>query len=709
MSLQEIKEPCNILLSEFTSLTGLTIEQPCPACKIVGAFHHRTEKPQVVVTSTNEKSGRLLSATANAFMKLESHLPKFDIKNTECCTFLKQVDLVLEINDGIPKEKWPRVFLYIIKDPNAANWIKENIIDTNMNWDDAKKAFIFHFQRADYNALLINKFDNIKQLKDETVQNYSHRFINICKELRRPDDDPLVISHYLKHLNCYIMKQFQIHLTSVRIQKKDREFQYSSLKEVIEICIMFDIQSVAISSNLTTSNSTIATSVPLNSTAESSINDYKKSNYDKSKYCEIHKIVGHDISSCNLRDKNINESKLNNDSHGTKPFNKANITCNKCSEKGHYANECPGTLHKDNSVSPVTVSGTSSNSYNILNREKREIKPPERSTFDKLGGNVVSTTGNVSTKRAVICARATVDVNKSGIWLIDPINNRKFKTLVDTGASVSFMDAELARELGIKMIPVVGNVTLAGKNTSIPRQGYVELPFIAMIGKANLNVTDTVIKAVKHKFELLKLDTDEHHFIIGCDLLPTFFPNGIPIEFYSDNVNKVDISVNNISTSDMGGGNAVKIPALLDDKWIASLEQFNKELDQQILENVECKQLNESVLEDHEIKSLKQWNENLDQHIMDEHEKIQNEIVDQCNVSVRAAGINAIGIKLNGQLQAAPESKQENIEQHINIPSWLRNVVSTTYAGIDPNDDHAITSLLHYNGIYDRDSDSDGE
>ena len=383
MSVQEVKEPCNILLSEFTSLTGLSIEQPCPACKIGGAYHHRTEKPQTFVTSTNEKSGRLLSATANAFMKLESHLPKFDIKNTECCTFLKQVDLVLEINDGIPKEKWPRVFLYIIKDPNAANWIKENIIDTNLNWDAAKKAFTSHFQRADYNALLVNKFDNIKQLKDESVQNYSDRFTNICNELRRSDDDPLVISHYLKHLNSYIMKQFQIHLTSIRVQKMERDFQYSSLKQVIEICIMFDIQSVVISSNLTTSNSTTATSVTDNPTSESNVNNYKKSNYDKSKYCEIHKIVGHDISQCNLRDKNVNESKLNNDSFGTKPFNKSNIVCNKCSEKGHYANECTGVVRNGGSVSPPAASGTSSNSYNIVNREKREIKPPERSTFVK--------------------------------------------------------------------------------------------------------------------------------------------------------------------------------------------------------------------------------------------------------------------------------------------------------------------------------------
>ncbi len=84
---------------------------------------------------------------------------------------------------------------------------------------------------------------------------------------------------------------------------------------------------------------------------------------------------------------------------------------------------------------------------------------------------------------------------------------------------------------------------------------------------------------------------------------------------------------------------------------------------------------------------------------MDEHEKIHNEIVQQGNVSVRAANVDTIAVTLHGR--APPRQGNGQLP----IPKWLRNTVGGY--GIDPNDDQAIQDLLVYNGIYNRGFDSD--
>src|SRR5690242_1466373 len=167
------KEPCNTFYDELIN-DGLSRTDKCDVCFTAVGLHKRKEQLIYSGVSKNESSSKDgLSSVTTAFMKLSKHLPSFDLKTTECRQFLQSVELTLTINEGIPEDKWPRVFLYIIKDCTAATWIKENIIDTDLDWNAAKSKFISHFQRADHNAQLISKYENIKQTKGESVQNYS--------------------------------------------------------------------------------------------------------------------------------------------------------------------------------------------------------------------------------------------------------------------------------------------------------------------------------------------------------------------------------------------------------------------------------------------------------------------------------------------------------------------------------------------------------
>ena len=106
----------------------------------------------------------------------------------------------------LKKNDWPRALIYYVKENSSAEWIKVNIIDKNLSWEDSKKLFVSHFQRAEYNSLLTKKFKNLKQLPHESVQSYSDRYQDICSELDRSDHDTLVLEHYLDGLHSDIRR-----------------------------------------------------------------------------------------------------------------------------------------------------------------------------------------------------------------------------------------------------------------------------------------------------------------------------------------------------------------------------------------------------------------------------------------------------------------------------------------------------------------------
>lgn len=267
-SVAEVKELCNLYFEEFTStFKSLTIADACPICGIVGARHVRLPPTEPVLVPTPPRvsdaqpgySKHLLSSTAMAFMKLEKQLPEWN-RSTECRTFLKRVELVLKTNDGIPSDDWPRVFLYVVKEQSAIEWIMTNIIDTKLSWPEAKQKFSSHFQRAEYGTLLLRKYQNLKQLQNESVQSYADRFVEVCEEIERADyeTDALVLDHFLQHLHTDIRQRFNDYLADERVRKDDVEYQIESLSKLIRICIIFDV--AARTSGITGTGTSVAKS-----------------------------------------------------------------------------------------------------------------------------------------------------------------------------------------------------------------------------------------------------------------------------------------------------------------------------------------------------------------------------------------------------------------------------------------------------------------
>jgi transposase InsO family protein len=98
-------------------------------------------------------------------------------------------------------------------------------------------------------------------------------------------------------------------------------------------------------------------------------------------------------------------------------------------------------------------------------------------------------------------------------------------TLVDPGATCSFIDADIAYSLRIPTVLVSGTIQLASAAHSVPRMGMTSpLSFTLVL------VQDTMqlLSPCTHAFELMQLPVHKYQFIIGMDLLRELFPHHMP-------------------------------------------------------------------------------------------------------------------------------------------------------------------------------------
>ena len=109
------------------------------------------------------------------------------------------------------------------------------------------------------------------------------------------------------------------------------------------------------------------------------------------------------------------------------------------------------------------------------------------------------------------------------------VNGLIFNTLVDTGASISCIDQELVKELGLAIERSnYKSLTMAHSNISVSSIGAVTVKATVLFPSFK---RDTI--SLHSRFEILPVygPNADYHFIIGSDLLLTIFPNGIPPQY----------------------------------------------------------------------------------------------------------------------------------------------------------------------------------
>jgi hypothetical protein len=98
------------------------------------------------------------------------------------------------------------------------------------------------------------------------------------------------------------------------------------------------------------------------------------------------------------------------------------------------------------------------------------------------------------------------------------INDRLYKSLIDTGASHSFIDTKIVEELQLPTTKQPGSIQLAQNDQVVPRLGTLSQPLLC---KALFLSTAHNYSAIQlsHQFELMPLPNDQP-FILGADILP---------------------------------------------------------------------------------------------------------------------------------------------------------------------------------------------
>ena len=574
-SSQPMLQLCSTYLEELRSEFNLRLVDSCPICLITVGRHARetvrSDNHQSDITESSPRSFNVAKAFRN--LKSTSVLPIWKSNNL-CHVFIADLKRCLK-NSEIPESEWYRSFAYISDDFMVDDWIDRNLIDPepHLTFEQACDKFRSHFESASAADLIAQEYSICHQKANETVQSYSDRFSSICARRGIQDSDPLAIQHFVEHLLPSISRNYR---TQIGIAKANGQSpKVSTLTGVIAYAIALDIATQGNDSftsiSYPSSSSAKSCSFHPNSTSHSSFecrSQSMKVSSSPSLSSHVKSIASVVCYRCGQSGHFAN--RCSNPPSSTPTNSSRTSTSNAVN---HSTQQHPQSVWRS---IPPSVNSTNSEG---LRRTSRSIQPPDRFSPSKYlstrqpsvntvhmseessspvvisSENTVSVTGGHTPSDSLVpnlqlgCATveclptpspmtgsqpASVNSRSYSLYsspseVLLQYQNRVYRVLLDTGATCSFISEHLAHELGIPIVPMKGEISLAHADCSCPRTGRTEpLSVSALFVSSKLNLPNV---RFKHSFEILSLSPDRP-FIIGTDLLPLLFPEyGIPLEF----------------------------------------------------------------------------------------------------------------------------------------------------------------------------------
>jgi hypothetical protein len=528
---------CNVYQEELKgSGLNLSFMDPCPSCRVPVSRHHR--KPVVPVAAASANSNNNSPSMFRDVIKL---LPKWKVDYKFCRPFLQRFAQLLTAGN-IPAAEWNQLLLICISDVQESEWIQANIVDKKLPWKDTIQAFTKHFELASYREKIEKEFLSCRPHRHESVQHFSDRFVNLCTQLDVKDDDSRAISQFIHSLPNAI--QDKIREQRNLLELLGHSFPDESLDKVIKIAISFDVASINSSTSTYADNSS---SKPSNSSSSNSSSNNNNNGNDKKKlFCKMHPgIHSHDYAHCRLNPANAQNKSPSSSIKPTSPsaaFSSSaaaskpsetskTVLCHACGNSGHYASD-PKCPKKQATASASSESTTAAKSHAAAS-SKSAIQA-RTATVQENDVEVSTVTPSESSEAPTIDRTIPVDVivpkhQKIVIYA----GGYGFFALLDTGASVSFIDESLIddNKLNLTVNPAnTGTINLAHAGHKAQRIGTTSVSFTAHLTTDADNPRSV---SMTHLFEILPIHggDKDYHFIIGTDLIPIFFPSGIPLVF----------------------------------------------------------------------------------------------------------------------------------------------------------------------------------
>lgn len=553
---------CSFSADELLKM-GMKLGDRCDGCTNKVCFHPRSAEAKEAPAAAQAEQDRRAPKIAD-LQRLASSVPKWTSKSV-CRTFLQRIEQVMEISDIEPKH-WAKVLVLAVQDVAAAEWIKTHIVQPGLDWSAAQTVFTDHFQVSDHHEAVRLEYLACKQSKQETVQAYADRFLDLVTQLGRDPDHESVRERFLDGLIGNVRNKYEQQLVTQRLLNPD--FDLLRLDRIVAVTIQLDVaQRTALSRASASSTgagaSTSGGTSHKHSESPSGSSSHRDKRHDQRagttvKHCRFHPgFTTHSTSECRTRG-----SKGNNGGNGfasqrdekQKPSasggaGRKQPTCYSCNKPGHISPNCP-ERQKGSGGAQQSAAGTDG----PRRSQRLQDRQPSSSTA------APGTTVNVSSRAVLIDGQETEHQPDTPIGFLSapsPVvrasavdrtlpasvlaptagahevlllySGIPYTTLLDTGSNKSCIDAALAAELQLPIQPKPGTVQLAHAGLSVKRVGVTDpLPVTAIFLAPGMR-----LPAQQHEveFEVLPLESHKYQFLLGMDLIHKLFPVAVPTAF----------------------------------------------------------------------------------------------------------------------------------------------------------------------------------
>jgi hypothetical protein len=372
---------------------------------------------------------KISAAIASNLVSSKQHrIPIFNGKKDEDpIKFLRiflRVAKALKWDDPTKLDKFPN---YLAGAAEEWHYIKIECISAvpAIDWDGLKKAFEQRFLRGDYKSHLMRELRERKMKEDETLISYITAIETLCHDLDDGMSQEQIIDYVYAGLDRRVAAQIAF------FAPKDIDAMQACARNIER-----GLDLIGGDKPQKESEKKVNAIINCESESNKAEKEMTKDPIDDklNKIVEIIQVLAlgkngdRNRNNGNYQNKNYQNRNQNNNQNSGNSYNyykksynpnfKKNIKCYSCGKMGHIAKQC--------------------RSKNIAKKDENESN-----------ANQVKTASNASVN-SVNNAMANV-TNNSFVMINVIINDKVFKALVDSGAEVSLMKYNAAKELGLKL------------------------------------------------------------------------------------------------------------------------------------------------------------------------------------------------------------------------------------------------------------------